>query len=96
MRQCFYIPQPASRRLRAYYNDSAQLAGRFKKITSSIGAYNLEQAKQKIFTEIDDVGNNAYVELLVNGLDGAVGYGDIDITEQVKRAASNALAEFIF
>ena len=53
-------------------------------------------AKDKFFAEIDGPLDDRYVGLLTDGSNGAYGYSGVEPSEQTKRAACQALAEFIY
>ncbi len=77
-------------------NNAVTLSRRFLKIPESIGANDQNSAKQKFFDEINDPLDNVYVGLLTDGFNGAYGYSDVEPSEETKRAACQALAEFIY
>lgn len=89
-------PNLLSRTLRSYYNNPVSLSHRFKAISESVGASDEETAKDKFFKEIDGLLDERYVGLLTNGSNGAYGYSGVEPSEETKRAACQALAEFIY
>ena len=89
-------PNLLSRTLRSYYNNPVSLLQRFKAISESVGASDERTAKDKFFAEIDGPLNDRYVGLLTDGFNGAYGYSGVEPSEETKRAACQALAEFIY
>lgn len=85
-----------SRTFRGYYNNPPVLAERFKQIAYSVGAMSLQVAESTFESEINKGLGKVYVGLLVDGIDGAFGYGEVKLNEEVKKAACRALATFIF
>ena len=85
-----------SRTLRSCYNNPVSLSQRFKAISESVGASDERTAKDKFFEEIDGPLDDKYVGLLTDGSNGAYGYSDVKPGEEVKKAACQALAEFIY
>ena len=69
---------------------------RFKAISESVGASDRGTAKDKFFAEIDGPLNDRYVGLLTDGSNGAYGYSGVEPSEETKKAACQALAEFIY
>ncbi len=55
-----------------------------------------EPAKDKFFAEIDGPLDDRYVGLLTDGSNGTYGYSGVEPSEETKRAACQALAEFIY
>ena len=82
--------------LRSYYNNPVSLLQRFKAISESVGASDGGTAKDKFFAEIDGQLDDRYVGLLTDGFNGAYGYSGVEPSEETKRAACQALAEFIY
>lgn len=89
-------PNLLSRTLRGYYNNPVSLSHRFKAISESVGASDEGTAKDKFFKEIDGPLDDRYVGLLTDGSNGAYGYSDVEPSKETKRAACQALAEFIY
>lgn len=89
-------PNLLSRTLRSYYNNPVSLLQRFKAISESVGASDGGTAKDKFFAEIDGPLDDRYVGLLTDGSNGAYGYSGVEPSEETKRAACQALAEFIY
>ncbi|MDO4413205.1 glycoside hydrolase domain-containing protein [Cutibacterium sp.] len=85
-----------SQTMRGYYYNPVVLSRRFKRISESVGANDLESAKKKFYSEIDGNLDNRYVGVLTDGYDGATGYSEAEISQSVKQAACDALAEFIY
>lgn len=85
-----------SQAFRGYYNNPRVLADRFKQIAYSVGAMSLQAAESTFESEINKGLGKVYVGLLVDGIDGAFGYGEVKLNEEVKKAACRALATFIF
>ncbi len=72
------------------------LLQRFKAISESVGASDGGTAKDKFFAEIDGPLDDRYVGLLTDGSNGAYGYSGVEPSEETKKAACQALAEFIY
>ena len=72
------------------------LLQRFKAISESVGASDGGTAKDKFFSEIDGPLNDRYVGLLTDGSNGAYGYSGVEPSEETKKAACQALVEFIY
>ena len=72
------------------------LLQRFKAISESVGASDGGTAKDKFFAEIDGPLDDRYVGLLTDGSNGAYGYSGVEPSEEIKKAACQALAEFIY
>ena len=89
-------PNLLSRTLRSYYNNPVSLLQRFKAISESVGASDERTAKDKFFAEIDDLLDDIYVGLLTDGSNGAYGYSEVEPGRKTKKAACQALAEFIY
>ncbi|MCD4549153.1 glycoside hydrolase domain-containing protein [Schaalia sp. lx-260] len=89
-------PNLLSRTLRSYYNNPVSLLQRFKAISESVGASDGGTAKDKFFAEIDGPLDDRYVGLLTDGSNGAYGYSGVEPSEETKKAACQALAEFIY
>lgn len=53
-------------------------------------------AEDKFFAEIDGPLDDRYVGLLTDGSNGAYGYAGVEPSEETKKAACQALAEFIY
>ena len=89
-------PNLLSRTLRSYYNNPVSLLQRFKAISESVGASDERTAKDKFFAEIDDLLDDRYVGLLTDGSNGVYGYSGVEPSRKTKKAACQALAEFIY
>ena len=89
-------PNLLSRTLRSYYNNPVSLLQRFKAISESVGASDRGTAKDKFFAEIDGPLDDRYVGLLTDSSNGAYGYSGVEPSEETKKAAYQALAEFIY
>ncbi|MDK8098599.1 MAG: DUF1906 domain-containing protein [Winkia neuii] len=89
-------PHLLSKTLRTYYSNPVKLASRFKNISNSIGARTKTEAKTKLFEEIVRNFNNFYVWALSSGGDQNPPSQIVIPSNDVKHAACNALAEFIF
>ena len=50
----------------------------------------------RFFAEIDDLLDDRYVGLLTDGSNGAYGYSGVEPGRKTKKAACQALAEFIY
>ena len=72
------------------------LLQRFKAISESVGASDGGTAKDKFFAEIDGPLDDRYVGLLTDGSNGAYGYSGVEPSEETKKAACQALVEFIY
>lgn len=83
-------PNLLSQTLRLYYRNQVDVTYRFKRIAKSIGAEDLVTAKTKIRANF----TAKFDKLLVNFLNDS--YGFTHIRDEVIKAASDALAEFIF
>lgn len=89
-------PNLLSRTLRSYYNNPVSLLQRFKAISESVGASDEGTAKDKFFAEINRKLDGIYVGLLTDGSNRAYGYSSLEPSEETKKAACQALAEFIY
>lgn len=90
-------PNLLSRTLRSYYNNPVSLLQRFKAISESVGASDGRNRKgQVLCRKIEGPLDYRYVGLLTDGSNGAYGYSGVEPSEETKRAACQALAEFIY
>ena len=79
----FYVPSKLGVSQTRYY--VSNLCGKFP-----------GTAKDKFFAEIDGPLDDRYVDLLTDGSNGAYGYSGVEPSEETKKAACQALAEFIY
>lgn len=56
----------------------------------------VQAAKDKFFAEVNHKLDDIYVGLLTGGSNGAYGYSGLEPSEETKKAACQALAEFIY
>ena len=92
---CFCSAPIVGRNKKQAISSSFAIAA-IKVISESVGASDGGTAKDKFFAEIDGPLNDRYVGLLTDGSNGAYGYSGVEPSEETKKAACQALVEFIY